>query len=349
MGLTILYAAYPFAPVREDTAGGAEQVLLTLDEAVVKNGDRSIVVAMEGSSVCGELVPTPSINENISWEEHNDLHTIHLKNINNALDKYDINLIHMHGIDFKQYLPITEIPVLITIHLPFEWYPQGSFDGLNNNIVFNSVSVTQQDTFPDIINSIGTIPNGIPVDKFIPKMKKDNYAVCLGRVCWDKGYHHALRASREAGIPLYIAGEVYNYEWHKQYFEEWISPLLDNKDYKFIGKVDIIKKRELLSSAVCLLIPSVVPETSSLVAMEAMASGTPVIAFPSGALPEIIEDGITGFLVNNEPEMTEAIKKIRSLDPAVCRQRALERFSSDKMVENYYNVYARLTGRYIQN
>jgi glycosyltransferase involved in cell wall biosynthesis len=339
MALTILFIAYPFAPVKEDTAGGAEQILLTLDEAVTIRGDKSIVIAMEDSSVYGELITTPAEKEILTWEEHTVVHSVHLNNINYALNNYKVDLIHMHGIDFKEYLPDVDIPILITVHLPYEWYPEGSFSIKNRNIFFNSVSYTQQSTFPDNLNSLGTILNGIAVDRFPLSRTRGKYAVCLGRICWEKGYHHALNAARSAGVPLYIAGEVYNYEWHKKYFDESIAPLLDSDNYKFIGRVDIKKKIELLSSASCLVIPSLAPETSSLVAMEAMACGTPVIAFPSGALPEVIEDGVTGFIVNNEPEMSEAIKKAGTIDPLACRSRVVKLFSAERMIEQYYNIY----------
>src|SRR5947199_196824 len=139
-----------------------------------------------------------------------------------------------------------------------------------------------------------------------------------------------------------LAGELFPYPSHEEYYRDEIKPRL-NRKRRFVGPVGFEKKRRLLCQARCLLVPSLVAETSSLVAMEALACGTPVVAFPSGALSEIVEHGRTGFLVKDTQEMADAIRKLDLLRPEHCRAAARQRFSSEAMVREYFSVYRRIS------
>jgi glycosyltransferase involved in cell wall biosynthesis len=183
----------------------------------------------------------------------------------------------------------------------------------------------------------------VDVDRLAGAMKKDDFALAIGRICPEKGFHFALDAARKAGLKLLLAGQVFPYESHLKYFENEIVPRLDRKRI-FIGPARFGKKRRLLAKAKCLIIPSTVAETSSLVAMEALACGTPVVAFRSGALPEIVEDGRTGFLVNSVRGIEQALRKVETLDPMDCRAAASSRFSSRTMAGRYLRLYERLIG-----
>jgi glycosyltransferase involved in cell wall biosynthesis len=164
----------------------------------------------------------------------------------------------------------------------------------------------------------------------------------LARVCPEKGVHVAIEASKHAGMPLLIAGEVFPYPAHQQYFETVIKPGLD-RWRRFVGPVGLARKRRLLAMARCVLVPSLASETSSLVAREALASGTPVIAFARGALTETIESGRTGFLVDDEAEMATAIGRISEISPETCRQSARQRLSHQRMTQSYLSVYQTLS------
>jgi glycosyltransferase involved in cell wall biosynthesis len=140
---------------------------------------------------------------------------------------------------------------------------------------------------------------------------------------------------------MVLAGQVYAYKAHEEYFSKEIRPRLDRRR-RFIGPVGFSAKRRLLAGARCLLVPSLVEETSCLVAMEALAAGTPVVAFRTGALPEIVEHGRTGYIVSDAEEMAEAIRMAGKLDAEECRQAAQTRFSAEAMVQRYLETYDRL-------
>jgi glycosyltransferase involved in cell wall biosynthesis len=163
----------------------------------------------------------------------------------------------------------------------------------------------------------------------------------LSRIAPEKNLHVALDAARLAKVPILLAGKIFPYSAHCFYYEKEIIPRLD-RTRRFIGPIGGPRKWRLLRAAKCLLQPSLAAETSSLVALEALACGTPVVAFPSGALPEIIEDGKTGFIVRDTEEMAEAIQRIEEIDPQLCRNAVLKRFSLQRMVCRYFSVYARL-------
>jgi glycosyltransferase involved in cell wall biosynthesis len=246
----------------------------------------------------------------------------------------------MHGVDFHHYLPPAGVPVLATLHLPIDWYPAHALDPARPDTWFNCVSVTQHGNAPRLSNLLPPIENGVALQLFARHAKR-GFALMLGRICPEKGVHIAIDAAKRADVTLLIGGEVFAYEDHRRYFEEEIRPRLDARR-RFLGPVGLDRKRRLLAAARCLLIPSLAEETSSLVAREALAAGTPVVAFDRGALCEAIEHGRTGYLVRDVAEMAEAIPRVEMIDPDTCRLVAQQRFSSQRMVEQYLALYHRL-------
>jgi glycosyltransferase involved in cell wall biosynthesis len=340
--LTVLSVAFPFAPVGPDAVGGAEQVLSALDRALFAAGHRSIVVASKGSAIAGSLLPIPSPPPgDIDDEARAQGHAAIRERIAAAVQEAD--LVHLHGIDFHNYLPPEGPPALITLHLPVAWYPQDALQPARRNTWFNCVSHSQQQTCAAAVNLVPAIPNGVPIDALSQTCHaRRSFALALGRVCPEKGQHLALQAAHRAGVPLLLAGEVYPYAEHRAYFADCVCPLLD-RSRRYLGPVGFARKRRLLSAARCLLVPSLAPETSSLVAMEALACGTPVIAFPSGALPESVEHGRTGFLVDDAEAMAAAIARLESIERTACSRAARQRFSAGAMTGGYLALYQRLT------
>jgi glycosyltransferase involved in cell wall biosynthesis len=344
MTLTVLNVAYPLAPVGPDAVGGAEQILSHLDRALVAAGGRSLVIAQEKSDTAGELIPIPRVLGQLTdaARQHGQ-HEVRSR-LREVLSERGVDVIHLHGIDCYEYLPETDVPVLVTLHLPLDWYPPQLFEA-RPGVYLHCVSASQQAACPAGANLLPPIPNGVDLAQLHPCRSKRGFAMTLSRVCPEKGLHHALEAAKRADVPLLLAGEVFAYESHVRYFETEIAPSLDARR-RFIGPLPLRRKRRLLAAARCLLIPSLVQETSSLAAMEALACGTPVIAFPSGALPEVVEHGRTGFVVRNTDEMAQAVADIDAIDAGLCRETARLRFSSAEMCRRYLDRYRELADRH---
>ncbi|GJD51224.1 D-inositol-3-phosphate glycosyltransferase [Methylobacterium crusticola] len=341
MGLTVVSVAYPFAPVTADPAGGAEQVLAQIDRALVRAGHRSRVVAPEGSCTAGELIAVPAADGEIDETRRAAVHEHVRAALAAATREGDADVVHLHGIDFGRYLPAPGTPTLATLHLPLDWYAPEALAPGRPATWLNPVSDDQARRAPAGLRLLAPIPNGVDTEAYRPGATRQPYALALGRVAPEKGFHHALDAARMAGVPLLAAGRVFAYAAHLRYFDEEVAPRLD-AHRRWIGPVEGAAKRRLIAEARCVLIASTAPETSSLVAMEALASGTPVIAFRAGALPDIVEHGLTGLVVDTVEEMAEAIGRIGAIDPAACRRAACARFPVRRTTEAYLRLYAEL-------
>ncbi len=343
MALTILNVAYPLAPVSFDATGGAEQVVAQLDAALVDAGHRSLVIACQGSQVRGTLLPTRAVSGVLHKDAQTAARTRHRKAIEAALACESIDLVHLHGVDFADYLPPPGVPVLVTLHLPPGWYPAHVFTTSRPETYFHCVSASQARACPQCICMLPAIPNGVPVEELRTNVPPDRepFVLSLGRICVEKGYHLALEAAECAGVPMIIAGRLYDYPAHRDYFRDYIQPRL-NATRRFIGPIGFAQKRDLLSRARALLVPSLAPETSSLVAMEALACGTPVIASSAGALPDIIEHGRTGFIADGVEAMANALAAVDQINPDDCRAAARARFSVTRTNALYLERYHEL-------
>jgi len=327
--------------------GGAEQVLSHLDQALTQSGHTSVVVACQGSRASGELVSV-ALPDGVVLEgpEMARLRRNFQEAIDRALATHSVDIIHMHGLDFHRYVVPSDIPTLVTLHMPIPWYGPEVLDKFRHRAQFCCVSHTQESTCPPHLRGIPVIENGVEIPADSGRTEKSNFAVVMGRICAEKNQHAALEAGSLAGTSVLLSGKVFPYSEHKRYFEEKLEPLLrdahNGVEHRFVGPVPPTKKREMLSSAKCLLHPTLAPETSSLVTMEALAAGTPVIAYPSGALREMVRDGSTGFLVNNVTEMAEAIGKVDRISREECRSEAKLRFARERMIDSYFEMYRRL-------
>ena len=353
--IRILYVAYPLLTVSDESAGGAEQVLWTLEREMARRGVLTTVAASAGSRVSGELFSTGEpCTQPDDYErrrvEHEDRVIAFVRH--RASEGRAFDLVHDQSGSFWKRAEEIDSPMLATLHLPRSFYPAGIFDEIPENVSFNCVSGSQSRSFVDLESLIGVAPNGIALDCYsgngvanVGREVGDRKGLLwLGRICEEKAPHLALEIAACAGLPITIAGQVYPFSYHQQYFEREVSPRLQAMpNARFISAPSAELKRRLLRESQALLITSLAEETSSLVAMEAAASGTPVVAFRRGALPEVVKDGVTGFLVQDPAEAVLALQRISNISSKACVQYAQENFSAGKMAERYSSLYEQLT------
>ena len=385
--LSILYIAYPLLAVTGQSAGGAEQMLLSVEREMNARGHRTTVAAADGSRVCGELLATgPAASAPDQYEAHERMHSSRILEYLRR-NPHQFDLIHDKSGSFFRHAADCPIPVLATLHLPRPFYKQewfrnnhsprkhgkhgrtpvqkipclpcfrGEFfiiSGGRNahgdpgqalehslNLYFNCVSNSQACWFAELPNLLGVVQNGIAAERFPFSRDKENYLLWLGRMCEEKGPHLAIAAAQRAGVPLVVAGQVYPFSYHQNYFEREIRPQLNGR-VRFVDTPLTSQKLELLRHARALLLTSTVEETSSLVAMEAMACGTPVVAFRRGAFPEIVADEETGLVVDTVEEMAAAFGEVNHISPEKCRERVEQYFSAARMAQEYEELYRRV-------
>jgi glycosyltransferase involved in cell wall biosynthesis len=266
------------------------------------------------------------------------------RTISDLVSNRHVDVVHMHGVDFAGYLPPPGPALAVTLHLSPPTYPAGIFTLDRPRTHFVCVSKWQMESCPPSSVPISLVANGVLLDEFAPTRDKGDFALALGRICPEKGFHIALDAAKRASMPLLLAGTVFPYPDHVHYFRNEIVPRLDDRR-RFIGAIGRRQKRELIARASCVVLPSFVEETSSLVAMEALASGTPVIARQVGALHEVLQDGVTGYFAADVEDMADAMTKVSALSSGGCRREAERRFSARAMGAAYLDLFARLAAR----
>lgn len=350
----ILYVAYPLLQVHDESAGGAEQILWTLEREIALSGVHTTVAASAGSRVSGELFSTGQpCTQPDDYERRRVEHEDQVIDLvrRSAREGSPFDLIHDHSGSFWKRAAEVDVPMLATLHLPRSFYPASSFDDVPANVRFNCVSDSQARTFADLGALAGVILNGIVLDCFADDDGADatngprsrDGLLWLGRICEEKAPHLALDIAERAGRSITLAGQVYPFSYHQQYFEREVAPRLRTMpNAKFISAPSAELKRLLLRESQALLITSVAEETSSLVAMEAAASGTPVVAFRRGAHAEVVSEGVTGFLVEDPTEAALALQNIVSIAPKACLRYAQQNFTAVKMAERYSHLYQRI-------
>ena len=252
----------------------------------------------------------------------------------------DFDVIHAH-IDWLH------LPLLSRLSVPFVTTMHGRLDlpGLPNVIrrfpdaPFVSISDNQRAPLGDA-NWLGTIYHGLPVETFRPNFEPGSYLAFLGRLTAEKGPEAAIRIARATGMPLKIAAKVPRGE--RKYFKERLEPEIDGNQVELVGEVDDATKEGFLEGAAALLFPIDWPEPFGLVMIEAMACGTPVIAFRSGSVPEVLDEGVTGFVVDGEVEAVHALGRLSDLDRRLVRTQFERRFTAARMAEEYVRLYSGL-------
>jgi glycosyltransferase involved in cell wall biosynthesis len=283
----------------------------------------------------------------------------HAEQVVAACAERDYALVLDHSGHFFRHAARVRGPVLATLHLPRELYAAQAFAGhagnAPQNVWFHCVSESQLRDFVDLPRMLGVVRNGIAVERFAasgeglgeglgagkPGKGKPEYVLWLGRVCPEKAPHLAIAAAERACVPIVLAGQVYPFQWHQQYWEREVKPRIDGWRVRWIELPSFAQKAELLRQARAVLVSSLVGETTSLVALEAMASGTPVIAFRRGALREVVTAG-TGYLVDDVEEMAEACGRLGRIRAEDCRAWVAREYSARAMADGYERLMGEL-------
>jgi len=257
--------------------------------------------------------------------------------IRDAMETCDV--IHLNNVAGLVCSRFVEKPFVYTVHHPH-------VPGLNEFYAFypDTWYVTISDFQKKKLGlpRMKTIHHGLDLSVYEPVLKKQQYLSFLGRIAPIKGTHLAIQAAKQSGIPLKIAGEVQ--PRFKDYFDSEIKPHLDGKFIEFIGEADLKTKNELLGNSLALLFPILWDEPFGLVMIEAMACGTPVLAFPGGAVPEVVKDGVSGYICSSVEEMAGRAKNL-DLDAATVRRYAEKNFSLNGMVSSYVQLYSEIVAR----
>lgn len=349
----VLYVAYPLLPVSDQSAGGAEQVLTTLERAAARQGWRTTVAACSGSVAAGQLYATMPpgrgrLESARHFESQHRQRVAELISIRSAIGT-PFDVVHDHSASFFAHAGEVEAPVLATLHLPRAFYPQQWFHRLPQNVSLNCVSKAQARTFADVPNVIGVVSNGIDLDRFPVQSRKQDYLLWMGRICEEKGTHTALDVAKRTGLPIVMIGQVYPFAYHQNYFDREIRPRMDRMggQVKYVERPTFAQKLKLIQDARALLVTSSAEETSCLVAMEAAACGTPVVAMRRGAFGEVVQHGVTGYIVSDVAEMASALEQLSAIKPRACRSYAQEHFSAKQMLSRYEAIYERLRAQRI--
>ncbi|HEY1215273.1 MAG TPA: glycosyltransferase family 4 protein [Bryobacteraceae bacterium] len=321
--------------------GGTERVVSYLTDELVRQGHDVTLFASGDSITKAQLVPVCERALRLEGKKIIDPLAHHMRMIELVAQKAaEFDVVHFH-VDYSHF-PVTRrqpISAITTLHgrldIPDLAPVFREFDDMN------LVSISDAQRTPLAwANWVGTVYHGLPEDLYSPTTSPGKYLAFLGRISPEKRVDRAIEIAIRVGMPIKIAAKIDVAD--KEYFECKIRKLFDHPLVEFIGEIGERDKGDFLGNAHALLFPIDWPEPFGLVMIEAMACGTPVIAYRKGSVPEIVDEGTTGFMVDNLDEAVKAVSRLQSLDRAICRRVFEERFSAQRMALNYVDVYRRV-------
>jgi len=344
--MKILQVAPLWETVPPPAYGGTEAVAGVLCEELVRRGHDVTLCASGDSITRAELfsIYPRSLRTASDIADKRPYELVHAALSLKQASKFDI--IHNHvGETLMAMSHLVDVPMLTTMHClitPDTKFIWDSYEGW-----YNTISRSEKESMPPIANNnyCGAVYNGIDVASFPYDKQKDEYLLFLSRISVDKAPHLAVEAAKRLDARLIIAGKVDPNPMDQEYFRDVIAPLIDGEQIQFFGEANSAQKRKLYAKARCLLIPLCWEEPFGLVLAEAMACGTPVVAFRRGAASEVVVHGETGFLVDDLDGMVEAVRNIHQIDSLRCRLHVEENFSPERMADGYLKVYRQILAR----
>jgi glycosyltransferase involved in cell wall biosynthesis len=336
--MRIVIIAPPWVAVPPRAYGGTESVLDTLARGLHDAG-HDVLLFTTGDSTCpvptGSVLPQ-AIGVGVGGSATEMRHVIHAYQT-----AADADIVHDHTLVGPVYADrFGGLPVVTTNHGPFQSELGDYYRAIADRTPVIAISQHQAST-ADGIPIAAVIHHGVDLERFPAGPGDSGYAVFLGRMCPEKGVDAAIRVARRAGMPLRIAAKM-SEAAEQLYFEQRVRPLLGG-DIEYIGEVGGADKTNLLGGAICLLNPISWPEPFGMVMVEALACGTPVVATPMGAVPEIVDHGVTGFICSSEPALAGALTALAGLDREACRKAVATRFSASRMVAEHVLLYEALS------
>ena len=326
--------------VPPSTYGGTERVVSYLTEELVRQGHDVTLYASGDSLTDAKLVPVVphALRLNSRVRDYLPYTYLQIDRVAREADAFDVLHFHVDLVHFPLFHHMGE-RVLTTLHGRLDLPDLVPFYCGFPDMPLISISDRQRLPLPPV-NWLRTIPHGLPPDLYRYGNGGGGYLAFLGRISPEKGPERAIAIATRAGIPLKIAAKVDRVD--VEYFETVVRPLLEHPLVEYIGEVDEAGKQALLADALALVFPIDWPEPFGLVMIEAMACGTPLIAFDRGAVPEVLEDGLTGFVVNSIDGAAAALSHVCELSRPRIRRRFEERFTVERMARNYVAVYRRM-------
>jgi glycosyltransferase involved in cell wall biosynthesis len=327
------------------TYGGTERVVATLADALTAQGHHVTVFANGESRVNADLVVCRdrSILTDDRLSSPIPDHILMLDRLRHAADRFDVMHFHTEFLHFPMFEDIAERTVT-TCHSRLDFIGHRAFFRRYHRFPLISISYAQRAPLPDA-NWIATVPHGAPPGNYrlVPRQTEasgEPYLAFLGRIAPDKGIDTAIEIARRSGMRLKIAARINSFD--RPYWDESIRPQVDGHRIEYIGEIRDDQKTEFLGRAHALVFPIRWPEPFGLVMIEAIACGTPVVAYPCGAVPEVIDDGVTGRIVDGVEAAVEAVAEVGGYERSRVRAVFEKRFSSRLMAQRHVEVYRRL-------
>lgn len=341
--------APPWIPVPPSGYGGIEAVVALLSDELVRRGHDVVLFAAPGSRssarVCSLLqAPHP---QTIGSALHESDHVARAFDaIEGAAEEgLGFDVIHDHsGFTALAMASRVRAPVVHTIHGPFTSETFRFYAEHGQKAMLVGISRSQLEQAPPLLRPAAMVPNPVVVEEWPHRRGKMDYLLWMGRMDPVKGADRAITAAKLAGCRLVLAGPVQSGQ--QEYFRERVAPYIDGRKVVYLGEVGGERRKRLFANAKGFLMPIRWPEPFGMVMVEALACGTPVLAFPEGAASEIVIDGVNGYHVGNEAEMAAAVCKLEAIDPDTCRASVAERYALSVVVDGYEAVYGRAEAVY---
>ncbi|MDG4898708.1 glycosyltransferase family 4 protein [Mesorhizobium sp. WSM4976] len=318
--------------------GGTERIVSHLTEELVRRGHDVTLFASGDSRTSAELVPCCDVALRFNPNARSPIpyHVMMLEQVRRRADEFDV--LHFH-VDVLHFPIIREFVqrTVTTLHGRLDLPDLAQLYAMFNDLPLVSISDDQRRPMPPV-NWLGTVYHGLPNDILPFRPKASGYLAFLGRISPEKGPEAAIEIAARAGMPLKIAAKIDAVD--RSFWSDRVEPqVLRHSNVEFIGEIDERKKAEFLGNAAALLFPIDWPEPFGLVTIEAMACGTPVVAFNRGAVPEVIDHGVSGLIVEGIDEAVDAVRRIGSLDRARVRNTFEKRFTVGRMCSDYLGIY----------